>query len=107
MRTLKFIVDGQIIKQDPNCDFSNLVPGSSGYLVADFSFSSEWDNTVKVAGFYRNGRECPPQILKDGHSCTIPEEALTNRKFEISILGKNEKMKIITNTIEIIQNGGI
>lgn len=38
MRTLKFIVDEQIIRQDPNCDFSNLVPGSKGYLQAYFHF---------------------------------------------------------------------
>ena len=41
MRTLKFIVNGQIIKQDPKCDFSNLIPASEGYLVAEFSFSKE------------------------------------------------------------------
>lgn len=28
MRTLKFIVEGQAIKQDPNCDFSGLIPGT-------------------------------------------------------------------------------
>ena len=39
MRTLKFIVEGQIIKQDPSCDFTNLVPGTEGYLRAEFSFS--------------------------------------------------------------------
>lgn len=29
MRTLSFIVDGQIIKQNPECDFGNLIPGTS------------------------------------------------------------------------------
>lgn len=29
MRTLSFIVEGQIIKQNPECDFSNLIPGTS------------------------------------------------------------------------------
>ena len=106
MRTLSFIVDGQIIKKDPECDFDNIVPGSSGYLVAKFTFSSEWDNTAKVAAFWRNGRECPPQILKDGRSCIIPSEALTKRSFHISVLGKNNKIKLTTNKIEVVQNGG-
>ena len=39
MRTLKFIVDGQILRQDPTCDFSNIVPGTEGYLIAEFAFS--------------------------------------------------------------------
>lgn len=29
MRTLSFIVNGQIIKKNPECDFSNLIPGTS------------------------------------------------------------------------------
>lgn len=106
MRILRFIVDGQIIKQDPECDFSNLVPGTSGYLKAEFIFSSEWDDTVKVAAFWKNGYECPPRILEDGKSCVIPKEALTNRQFKISILGKNEKIRLTTNKIEVVQNGG-
>lgn len=106
MRTLSFIVDGQIIKQDPECDFSNLIPGTTGYLKAKFIFSKEWDNTAKVAAFWRNGQECPPQILKDGQTCIIPQEALTSRRFKISLLGKNEKIKLTTNKIEVVQNGG-
>lgn len=106
MRTLKFIVDKQIIKEDPNCNFDNIVPGTAGYLKAEFSFSEEWDNTVKVVGFYRNGNECPPQELKDGKSCTIPAEALKGRKFGIEILGKNNDVRLTTNMIEIVQNGG-
>lgn len=106
MRILKFIVDGQIIKQDPDCDFNNIVPGSSGYLEAEFSFSDEWKNTIKVASFWKNGKECPPQILKDGVRCMIPKEALTNRQFEIGLLGKKDNVKITTNKITVTQNGG-
>ena len=106
MRTLSFIVDGQIIKKDPNCDFNDLIPGTTGYLKAEFTFSKEWDNTIKVAGFYRNGYECPPQVLEDGRSCMIPSEALTSRQFKIEVLGKNEKIKLTTNKIEVVQNGG-
>lgn len=106
MRTLKFIVDRQIIRKDPDCDFDNIVPGTVGYLKAEFSFSSEWDNAIKVVAFYRNGKECPPRVLKNGRSCIIPEEALTSRKFAISLVGKTKKEKLTTNKIEILQNGG-
>lgn len=106
MRILRFIVDGQIITQDPECDFSDLVPGTTGYLKAEFIFSKEWNNTVKVADFSRNGHECEPQILKDGKSCMIPEEALTSRQFKIRVLGKNENIRLTTNKVEVVQNGG-
>ena len=46
MRTLKFIVKGQTIVLDPNCDTTSLVPGSSGYVQAEFDFSSEWEGDV-------------------------------------------------------------
>ena len=107
MRTLRFIVDDQIIKQDPNCDFTNLVPGTEGYLHAYFSFSPAWNNCLKVAAFHSPmGKEYPPQVLKDGHMCVIPAEALKFRKFCIKIIGKKDGYRINTNTITITQDGG-
>lgn len=108
MRTLKFIVDKQIIKQDPNCDFSNLVPGSEGYLQAHFSFSPEWNGCAKIASFYSTmGREFEPRILKDGQTCIIPAEALERTKFKVGVVGKNNLgMKLTTNKIEVNQDGG-
>lgn len=108
MRTLKFIVDGQIITQDPNCDFTNLVPGSEGYLQAHFFFSPEWKGFAKVASFYSiMGREFEPQIIKNGQTCVIPAEALQRHKFRVRVIGRNNTgMKIITNTVEVYQDGG-
>lgn len=69
MRTLKFIVEGPVLKPDPECDFSGLVPG----LQAEFTLSKEWTSVPKVVAFYsRLGDEYPPQVLKDGKTCTIP-----------------------------------
>lgn len=107
MRTLKFIVDGQIIKQDPSCDFTNLVPGSEGYLRAEFSFSPEWNECAKVAAFYSAvGKEYPPRVLKDGRSCIVPTEALTKYAFKIRVIGKSKTTKLTTNLIAVKQNGG-
>lgn len=107
MRTLSFIVRGQIISLDPTCDFSNIVPGTDGYLRAQFSFSPEWDGCVKVAGFYSEmGEEYPPQILKNGKTCPIPVEALKRRTFKIQVVGKREDFKIVTNKVSVEQNGG-
>ncbi len=107
MRTLKFIVDGQILKKDPNCDFSNLVPGSEGYVRVAFAFSPEWNGCVKVASFWSAmGKEYPPQVLEDGTSCLVPSEALERYSYDLSVLGKKEKYRIKTNVVRVVQDGG-
>lgn len=107
MRVLRFIVNGQTIEKDPNCDFSGLVPGSSGYLQAEFSFSPEWKGCRKVAAFYSMmGGEYPPQVLKDEQTCVIPAEACAKRGFKIKVLGKLGDFKIATDKVTVSQNGG-
>lgn len=106
MRILKFIVNGQKITRDPKSDFSGLVPGSKEELIADFSFSSEWDNALKVAAFYDVNGECPPQQLIDGMYCIIPKEATKGHWFRVQILGNKNGTPLITNKIDVIQNGG-
>ena len=107
MRTLKFNVNGQTIKQDPTCSFEGLYPGSEGYLMAEFTFDKEWENAVKVVGFFSNmGKEYEPQLLKDGKTCLIPTDALKNRVFKMQIIGKNAERKLITNKLAINQKGG-
>lgn len=108
MRTLSFIVEGQILKPDPECDFSGIVPGTEKYLQAKFKFSDEWKNAVKVAGFWsRLGEEYPPQKLRDGNKCVIPAEALKSKYFKIRVIGKRKDgFRLMTNKLEICQNGG-
>lgn len=106
------MLNGQIITKDPSCKFDDIVPGTSGYLKAEFIFSNEWNNFIKVASFYRNGKECPAVLLNDGKSCVIPQEALVGRRFSIKITGKKkqkkseEEIKMTTNKVEVVQNGG-
>ena len=107
MRTLKFIVNDQTITKDPNCNFDGLVPGSEGYLQAEFSFSPEWKGSKKVVAFYsRFGKEYPPQLLEDGKTCIIPPEALTKAYFKIQVHGRKAGVGLVTNKLEIHQNGG-
>lgn len=107
MRTLKFIVNDQTIAKDPNCNFDGLVPGSEGYLQAEFSFSSEWNGCRKVAAFYsRFGKEYQPQMLEDGKTCMIPTDAIKKAYFKIQVLGKKDNVGLVTNKLEIHQNGG-
>lgn len=107
MRVLKFIVDGQTIRQDPSCDFSGLVPGTEGYLKLQFSFSKEWNGATKVVGFYSKlGKEYTPQVLKNGTDCMVPAEATKNRLFKIRVIGKGSELILRTNKIAIEQKGG-
>ena len=107
LRTLKFIVEGQVIKPDPSCDFTGLVPGTEGYLRAEFSFSPDWKGYTKVAAFYSiMGREYPPKVLANGTECLIPVEALAKRCFKVRIIGKKDGVKMATNKVTVCQNGG-
>lgn len=107
MRTLQFIVNKQLIKMDPGCDFSGLIPGTEGYLQAKFTFSPEWDNCIKVVAFYsRLGREYEPQILDSENTCVIPAEALAKSIFSMCVIGKKDNVRLKTDKIVICQNGG-
>jgi hypothetical protein len=107
MQTLKFIITGQSIAVDPENNADLLVPGSEGYVLAEFSFSKEWNNCAKVAAFYSNlGREFEPQILKDGKLCIIPKAALGLSIFKVKVFGKKDNYTICTNKVTVHQKGG-
>ena len=104
MRTLKFIINGQIIEKDPSCDFSGLVAGTENYLQAEFAFSDEWDGRKKAATFWKLGREYPVPLYGDGRIvCKIPKEALTSRSFDVSVTGMHGNEFIPTNTVNVEQ----
>lgn len=107
MRTLRFIVEDQIIKQDPTCDFTGLIPGTEGYVQAEFIFSKEWMGCTKVASFWSGtGIEYPPEVLQDGKTCMIPAEALKKQYFKVQVIGRRNNFKILTNKVLVNQNGG-
>lgn len=108
MRTLRFIVDQQTIKCDPNCSLEGLVPGATNYLKAEFIFSSDWNGCAKVAAFYSPlGRELPPQVLEDGKTCVIPMDALVRRSFKIQLVGRKGDLQLTTNKVEVRQGGKV
>lgn len=86
MRELKFIVKQQRIRKDPDCDFSNLVAGSKGYLKAAFRFSPDWSGCKKAASFWF-GEEEHATLLDELGCCMIPEAAITGELFEVSVTG--------------------
>ena len=106
-RILKFVVKGQIIEKDPKCDFSYLVPGSEGYLTAEFEFSSEWDGCAKAVAFSTGIGKEYTTLLKDGISCEIPIDVCKRKAFRLRVVGqKVDGYRIGTNKIIVKQNGG-
>ena len=106
MRILEFMVRRQMLSKNPVCDFTNIVPGSKGYLKARFFFSDDWEGCTKVVGFYYGNTEFPPKELSEDNTCAIPYEALENPSFDIKVFGKRKGFGISTNKITVSQNGG-
>nr|DAJ42823.1 MAG TPA: hypothetical protein [Caudoviricetes sp.] len=102
MRTLEFVVKGQKMIKKADCDFTNIIAGSKGYLRAKFYFESdEWKDSKKVAGFWSGGQEFAAFL--DDDSCLIPEEALTRYYFLVQVTGIKGYQRIKTSTIEVSQ----
>lgn len=107
MRTLKFLVNGEAIKQDPSCDFSGLFSDKDSGVCAEFIFSSEWNDKIKVAAFWSMlDREYEPQALDDKNACAIPSEAFTRASFKIQVLGIGGRERLTTNKLVVLQTGG-
>lgn len=102
MRTIEFIVNAQVIEKDPNCDFSDIIPGSRNYLSAHFTFSEEWEGCRVAASFWRGDKEYPVRLDSNG-SCIIPSDALTGSTFKVSLTGLRGAYLITTNKAIIRQ----
>lgn len=104
MRVLDFIVSGQIVKPDPLCDFTGIVPGSRGYLFARFRFSADWAGCKRAAVFvHANGQEYAVPIVSN--MCEIPAEALTGLVVRVYIVGQRGAVRIPTNKTAFPQTG--
>lgn len=103
MRALKFIVNGQSLQKDPNCDFSGIIRGSKGYLVAEFSFDSSWKGCTIAASFWHFDKECA--VLVQNNRCMIPDEALEGFSVGVTLRGVKKRYSISTNKTVFEQGG--
>lgn len=99
MRNLKFKVDGQIITN--NDDLSDLIPGSAGYLYANFEFSNEWKGLAKIASFWVGIQE--HAVVLNNNRCLIPIEASGRKYFKVQVTGVKGDVLIPTNKIIVTQ----
>lgn len=102
MRILRFVADGQRLKKQADCDFSGLVAGSKGYLMAKFTFSDDWSGCKKAASFWVGDREYA-DLLDGDDSCVIPADALVGDMFEVSVIGVKPNYKIKSTRTKVRQ----
>lgn len=101
MRVLDFIVDKQHISKAPTCDFDGLVAGTKGYLVARFSFSSEWNGYRRAAIFKYNGKSYP--VALKNNMCGVPP-AVTGDSFKVTVGGLDKDgNKLTCDAVTVIQ----
>ena len=101
MRLLHFKVEAQKITKAPDCDFMEIIAGTSGYLRAKFTFSDEWRDCVKAVSFWRGEKEYA--VLLNNDECDIPPEALVGATFRVSVTGQRNGCFIPTNKILVRQ----
>lgn len=105
MRTLKFIVDGQILYKDKNCSFINIVKGSHNYLFLHFNFiGEEWTQYDKAVEF--ETKTSHKIVNFYGHTVGIPDEITSERIITIRLIGyKNKEVVFKTSSQNILQRG--
>ena len=101
MRVLRFIVKGQSLQKDPNCDFSGIVRGSKGYLIAEFIPDASWRGCTIAASFWHFDKEYA--VLVRNGKCEIPPEALHGFSVGVSLVGIKTGYRICTNRAKFEQ----
>ncbi len=104
MRKLRFLVSGQALKRDPECNFREIVPGSVGFLQAQFDFDREWAGLYRAAEFGDGKGGIYPVLIKNG-ICDVPAEVCGGRTWTLQVVGKRGSRRLPTNRITVVQEG--
>lgn len=102
MRTLRFCVESQKLRRDPESDFSGIIRGSKGYLQCDFDLSEEWSGCKIAASFWHYDKEIDAAPVISG-TCMIPDSVTDYREFEVSLVGIRDSYRITTNRVKVEQ----
>lgn len=105
MRILKFEANGQKLKKESSCDFSGIVPGTSGYLKASFSFSAEWTGMVKVAEFRKHTCDDSVSVPIINGECMVPADVTSGDRWYVKVIGKRGNVLIPTGNCRVRQEG--
>lgn len=104
-RVLSFVVEGQTIKKDEQCDFTGLVSGTKGYYAAKFSFDKTWKDYQKIAVFRTTSTKKYVPIV-DG-ICEIPDEVTEGLLYYVSVVGVVGDVTLPTTETFVRQKRGV
>ena len=96
---INFNVEHQSISR---VDSFKPVENSKNYLVAKFSFSSDWDGTTKVVYLQYENRYYYLVKLSENDSCKIPEQVIKAKGFKLAVqgsLGEDASKVVITTEV--------
>ena len=103
-RALSFVVEGQKIKRDDNCDFSGLVAGTKNFYEAKFMFDSSWEDYKKIVVF--RAKDVLKYVPLTTDSCMIPDEIVEALIYYVSVVGINGDVSLPTTEVFIKQMRG-
>ena len=103
MRELKFIVDGQRLTKSKECDFENIVRGTSNYLRLMFWFDTTWNGTTKAIEVSNISGTKIIEPLVNG-SFVLPSQVTGDSIIKVKVYGmKKTGEQIASNEILIKQ----
>lgn len=106
-RVLFYNINGQVLSEKPDVDYSNIIKGTKNYLYVQFQFDKVWDGMNKVLETsnehdFRNSRA----VAIKNNTAMIPNEVTDQKEIYIRVHGQNKlNQQICTNTIVIKQKG--
>lgn len=95
--TITFNVENQILSRT---DTNRIIEKSKNYLIAEFSFSEDWDNTNKAIIFENNVLRYKIYLDSD-NKCQVPNRIIRNDGFTISVIGENSENLVTITTSEL------
>ena len=96
---INFNIDKQSITRT---DSNKPVENSKNYLIAKFTFSSDWDNTTKVLFVQYENRYYNLVDIQEDNTAKIPDSVIHAKGFKLAVQGKiGDQVVITTNTIGI------
>lgn len=96
---INFSIDKQSITRT---DSNKPVENSKNYLIAKFTFSSDWDNTTKVLFVQYENRYYNLVDIQEDNTAKIPDSVIHAKGFKLAVQGKiGDQVVITTNTIGI------
>lgn len=106
-RVLFYNINGQVLSEKPDGDYSNIVKGTKNYLYASFDFDKSWNGLYQVleASNEYDFKNSDAVAIKN-NVAMIPNSITDKKEIYIRVHGQNKlNQQICTNAIMIKQKG--